>query len=241
MRHIKSINEHKDIDIGFDFKNFDWLSDDESKKKQKIIINAAKNGHLYKYLESGQTQLTFGMLRDLHKEAIEFKERREYKQGVYKFLVRAVPLALAPVFFPVWLIGRILGTARALNKILVPVLKLNNHRYNDFIENLILKVVDVTEGEFERLLVDDWFYKSFAVQRGLILMTRKETIVDFAYYISKKMDYADDNAIVPPYYVENEFRTYLNKKFELDPQLPLKKPTSKPRELSHDEKRMVRK
>lgn len=240
MKHIKTINEHKDLDMGFDFTHFN-SNDETSDSNIKPFIKIAKKGHLYKYIESGQNQLTFGMLRDLHKEAIEFKERREYRQGIYKFLFRAIPMALAPIFFPIWLIGRILGTTRALNKILVPVLKLNNHKYSDFIENILLKVVDVTEGEIERLLVDDWFYKSFAVQRGLITMVRKEHVVHFAYYLSKKMEYMEDKAIVPPYYVENEFRKYMNKKFELDPQLPLKKSNSKPRELGADEKRMIRK
>lgn len=240
MKHIKRLNEHKDFDLGFDIPSFN-IKDNKINPKIQPYIEIAKQGHLYKYLESDQHQLTFGMLRDLHKEAIDFKEKREYKQGIHKFLFRAIPIALAPVFFPVWLIAQILGSTRALNKILVPVLKLNNHRYSDFIENLILKVVDATEGEFERLLVEDWFYKSFAVQRGLIMMVRKEHIIHFAYYLSKKMEYLDDNALVPPYFVENEFRTYMNKKFELEPQLPLKKSNSRPKELNKDEKKMVRK
>lgn len=241
MKHLKTLNEHKDLDFGFDFSKVNFSLEKNMDPKIKPYIEIAKQGHLYKYLESGQHNLTFGMLKDLHKEAIEFKEKREYKQGIHKFLFRAVPIALAPIFFPVWLIAQILGSTRALNKILVPVLKMNNHKYSDFIRNLILKVVDATEGEFERLLVDDWFYKSFAVQRGLILMVRKEHVIHFAYYLAKKMEYMDDSAIVPAYYVENEFRTYMNKKFELNPQLPLKKKDNKPRELEKNEKRMLKK
>ena len=238
MKHIKPIYEFMDFDLGINLSNINFEKEKEVDPKTTALINIAKEGRLYKYLESGQHKLTFGMLKDLHKEAIEFKEKREYKQGIHKFLFRAVPIALAPVFFPVWFISQILGSTRALNKILVPVLKMNDDKYGDFIQNLVLKVADATEGEFERLMVDDWFYKSFAIERGLILMVKKEHVVHFAYYLSKKMEYMSNDSIVPPYYVENEFRTYMNKKFELNPQLSLKNYKSRPRELDPNEKRM---
>lgn len=226
MTHIKRINEVFDIDYGFEFSNMDFKKEDPKDPNVQKLVNMAKGGNLYRYLASGQRNLTFGMLKALHQDAITFKEQREFKQGIDKFLFRAVPLALAPIFFPVWLLSQILGATRALNKILMPVLKIKQP-YGKFLEGVVIKVMDITEGEFERLMVDDWFYKSFAVQKGLIQMVRKEHIVKFAYYISKKMQYEDDDRQVPPYYIENEFRRYLNRNFRIDPQLPIKKKRSK--------------
>jgi hypothetical protein len=70
---------------------------------------------------------------------------------------------------------------------------------------------------------DDWFYESFAISKGLIHMVKKEHIIDFAFYISEKISLEDDNKIVPTYYVENEFRKWLNRKFRFEPPLTLKR------------------
>jgi len=81
----------------------------------------------------------------------------------------------------------------------------------------------MTEGEIQRLMVDDWFYKSFAVQKGLKDMIKKEHFIDFSFYIVKKIQYQNDDTIVPDYYIENEFRRWLNRQFRTNPPLPLKK------------------
>jgi hypothetical protein len=43
--------------------------------------------------------------------------------------------------------------------------------------------------------------------------------IQFAHYISEVADEQDDNEIVPDYFVENELRHWLNKRFFLDPPL----------------------
>ena len=182
----------------------------------------AKQGNLYKYLVTGERQLTFGMLRALHADAMKFKKSREFRQGIQKSLWRLVPMALAPIFLPVWVMTQILGVARALNKVMSQVNKMDNKRYDGFLMNMLTKIFEFTEGEIERLTVDDWFYKSFAIEKGLIEMVRKEYILDFSFYIIKKIQYQVDTVVVPPYFIENEFRKYLNRKFRINPPLHLK-------------------
>jgi len=229
MEHLKHIyEEFQDIDAGVNLTNiFSNIPDDPQDPDYLKIKEIAMNGNLYKYLTSGQRKLTFGMLKSLHQDALKFKKSRELKQGIQKFLWRIVPIAFAPIFFPIWLISQILGATRALNKIMIQVLKMDNGKYDGFLLNIINKTMDLTEGEIERLTVDDWFYNSFAIERGLINMVRKEHIIDFSFYIVKKIQYQDDLSIVPPYYVENEFRRFLNRRFKFFPPLPLKKQDKK--------------
>lgn len=227
MKHLKpyeKIYEWQDIDAGLNISAnmFDNMPDNPSDSAYIKLKEIAKQGNLYKYLVTGERQLTFGMLRALHADALKFKKSREFRQGVEKSLWRLVPMALAPIFLPVWAITQILGVARALNKVMSQVNKMDNKKYEGFLMNILNKVFEFTEGEIERLTVDDWFYKSFAIEKGLIEMVRKEHIVDFSFYIIKKIKYQADSAIVPPYYIENEFRRYLNRKFRINPPLQLK-------------------
>jgi len=196
-----------------------------SNLKEDIIMtnkikDVAKKGKLYNQLTSGK-KLTFGILKAIHQDAIKFKENREYISGIYKFFHRALPLALAPIYFPIWLVSQFLGATRALNKVFVPVMKIRKVNYTSYMSGLITKVMDITEGNVEHFF-DDWFYRSFAVEKGLINMAKREHVIDFSYKLALKMSKEDDNRIVPPYYVENEFRRYLNREFRLDPPLQLK-------------------
>jgi hypothetical protein len=247
MDHLKSykdkLNEEVlDIDQGLNLTaGFDQLLDFSKKSDPKDprvqkLLEIAKKGELYRYMVSGQRELTFGMLKALHRDALEFKRNREIKQGIQKALWRLVPIALAPVAFPIWIVAQILGVTRSFNKVISQVLKISSENYQGFIFNIINKTMDIAEGEIERLTVDDWFYRSFAVEKGLIDMVRKEHIIDFSYWIAKRMEYQDDLRVVPQYYIENEFRKWLNRKFRLDPQLPLKKPKprKRPRNVPKD-------
>lgn len=232
MNHIKSYNklneEVRDFDEGFELKDvfgiFDKVEDIKKTNdpNYKRLLEISKKGNLYRYVISGQKRLTFGMLKALHQDALRFKKDREIRQGVEKFLWRIIPIAFAPIFFPIWLIAQVLGSTRALNKIMVQVLKMDNGKYNHFLLNLIYKTIDFTEGEITRLTKEDWFYKSFAIEKGLINMVKKEHMIEFAYYIVKKIQYQDDLTPVPPYYVNNEFRRFLNRKFRFQPPLPMK-------------------
>lgn len=207
-----------DLNLSSDF--FIKLPPDEKKIMYDKIKEVAKKGKLYNQLTSGR-KLTFGVLKAIHHDAIEFKEHREYLNGIYKFIHRAVPIALAPFYLPVWLVAQALGISRALWKVLVPVMHVKKIDYKSYMSGVIEKVMDATEGEVAHFF-DDWFYRSFAVEKGLINMARKEHVIDFAYKLAEKMEKEPDHKIVPPYYVENEFRKYLNREFRLNPPLPQK-------------------
>jgi len=205
---------------------------------KKDMIEIAKKGKLYNQLASGK-RLTFGVLKAFHHDILKFKEHREYLNAAYKFLHRMIPLALAPMFFPIWVISQFLGFTRAVNKIIIPVMrmkrvrsgieqdkkaseKIENDNYITWIQKIIIKALDAAEGDIKRFS-DDWFYKAFAVEKGLLKMVDHDVLLKFAYELSIKMDKKPDYEPVPPYYVENELRKYLNREFNLDPKLSLKR------------------
>ena len=81
LKRYKVFEEVNDMDIGFNLTNILTKSPDDPKSPEyKRLIEITKRGNLYKYLATGQRKLTFGMLKDLHKDAIEFKRMREIKQ-----------------------------------------------------------------------------------------------------------------------------------------------------------------
>jgi len=209
--------------------------DEKYEEFKKQMIEVAKKGKLYNQIASGK-RLTFGVLKAFHHDALKFKEHREYIRAIYKFLHRMIPLALAPVYFPVWIISQGLGFTRAINKVLSPMMKIKSTKsilqqqkqqdekggYVKWMQSVIMKTLDIAEGELENFS-EDWFYKSFAVERGLLRMVDHQVIIKFAYKLALIMEKKPDYEPVPPYYVENELRKYLNKEFDLDPKLPLKK------------------
>jgi len=224
IKRYNQLNEEvRDFDDGINLVNiFDNVPTDPKSEEYQRILEIAKKGQLYKYLATGQRNFTFGMLKALHQDSLSFKKNRELKQGIQKFLWRIIPIAFAPIFFPIWLTAQIFGATRAFNKIMTQVLKMKNNKYEDFLINMINKVMEFSEGEIERLFVDDWFYRSFAIEKGLVGMVKKKNFIDFSYYIIEKIKHQNDETVVPPYFVENEFRKYLNRTFKLDPPMQLK-------------------
>lgn len=207
--------------------DLDWPSikrvENRENFKKEYLKELGKKGKLLSYIEKGnEDELTFGILRSLFSDAIEYKKKREFTKGIYKFLHRAIPLALASVWFPIWVIAQILGGSRALNKILIPVLRMKQTNYKNFLVSLITKSMNLMEGEIKMFMSDDWFYRVFMVDWGLIKMLRKEHILDFANHVSEIMQDMPDEDVVPKYYIENELRIYLNNKFNLVPGLPVK-------------------
>jgi hypothetical protein len=230
---MKYLKEVKDFDIGYKgiIQTKKEISDEDIEKQ--YLINLGKKGELIKYLKKDTTQVTFGVFKDLFKDAISYKSKREYIKGSYKFVHRTIPTALGPIVFPVWLIGKILGTSRAINKIISPVLKLNNNNYSSFMVNIIMKTMSVMEGEIKYILGRDWFYDAFYMDWGLIKMVRKEHLLEFARYLSEKMEREPDDKLVPSLYVENQFRMWLNNKFNLHPALPLKRVFKNPKRTNY--------
>ena len=178
------------------------------------LLELGKNGKLAEYLKSNT--IKFGMLKALYMDAVEYKKKREYTKGFAKFAMRIIPLAMAPVFFPIWLISQILGTTRAVNKILIPTLNINHNNYDSFLNTLITKTMSIAEGDIKPFLEKDWFYDVFYVHDGIIQMVRKEHTFEFTHFITEEIQKKDDNEDVPNYWLDNQFRKWLNEKFNLD-------------------------
>lgn len=190
--------------------------EDETNLEYLSLREMGKQGKLAQYIDEGH-QLKFGMLKALFRDALEYKKKREYEKGVAKFAVRIIPIAIAPIFFPIWMFSQILGATRALNKIIIPTLMMStDDNYGSFLTNMITKTMNLIEGDIKPFLGNDWYYDMFGVHDGLIKMVRQEHIYKFAVFISEKIQKKKDDDIVPHYWLDSEFRKWLNEKFQLD-------------------------
>ena len=179
----------------------------------------AHRGHLAEYLKSQGTEMKFGMLLALFKDAQTAKKRTDLKVGIVKALHRVIPMALAP-FFPIAaILGIILGSTRAFNKILAPILQDSSDTYEGFLKQLIERSMKVAEGEIP---VKDRFTRAFVVSDKLVSAIRPEVIQNFSNSLSLKMSLEDPDKEVPENYIENELKDYINKNFEVNPPIPLK-------------------
>ena len=184
-------------------------------------VRLAKRGHLADYLNSKGSEFTFGILRAIFKDAREAKLAMDTKKAFWQSLPRAIPLALAP-FFPILaVVGLVFGTSRLANKFLKPILADidSDSRYLDFLNTTIQTVMKVPEGE---VAVKDRFSRAFVVSDRLIEALKPEVIDDFTRMLSRKMALQPDDAPVPDHYVENELKQYINDRFDVDPEIPLK-------------------
>ena len=179
----------------------------------------AHRGHLGEYLKSQGTEMKFGMLLALFKDAQTAKKRTDLKVGIVKALHRVIPMALAP-FFPIAaILGIILGSTRAFNKILAPILQDSSDTYEGFLKQLIDRSMKIAEGEIP---VKDRFTRAFVVSDKLVSAIRPEVIQNFSNSLSLKMSLEDPDKEVPENYIENELKDYINKNFEVNPPIPLK-------------------
>ena len=176
----------------------------------------AHRGHLAEYLKTQGKELKFGMLLALFKDAQKAKRMTDLK---VKAFYRVIPMALAP-FFPIAaVLGIILGSTRAFNKIIAPILQDSSDTYEGFLTKLIKKSMNIAEGEIP---VKDRFTRAFVVSDKLVAAIRPEVLQNFSNSLSLKMSIEDTNKEVPENYIENELKDYLNKNFEVNPPIPLK-------------------
>ena len=182
---------------------------------QLALLEIGKQGKLAEYIDQGNT-VKFGMLKALYQDAIEYKKKREYNKGIAKFIIRIIPLMLAPIFFPIWLFSQILGTTRALNKVIIPTLTMDHKNYDSFLKTLITKTLNLVEGDIRPFLGNDWYYDVFSVHDGLTRMIKTEYVYDFALYIIEEIKKKNDDQEVPHYWLDNEFRKWINNKFGTD-------------------------
>jgi hypothetical protein len=190
----------------------------------KVEINKhlyhAHRGNLAKYLKESGKDITFGMLRALFLDAQAAKKRTDLKVGVVKAIHRIVPMALAP-FFPILAIfGYILGTSRAFNKVIAPILADPGTDYPEFLSKLITSTMKIAEGEL--IPTKDRFTRVFVVSDGIVDVVKEDVLRDFSIYLANKMDRKNSDEEVPEYYIENELKNYLNTRFDIEPQIPLK-------------------
>ena len=189
-------------------------------------VRLAKRGHLADYLIAKGGNFTFGILRAIFKDAREAKLAMDAKKAMWQALPRAIPLALAP-FFPILaVVGLVFGTSRLANKFLKPILADidSDSKYLDFLNTTIQAVMKVPEGDVP---VKDRFSRAFVVSDRLIEALKPEVIDAFSRQLARKMDQQPDEEPVPDHYVENELKQYLNDNYDVDPEIPLKSsPTS---------------
>jgi len=184
----------------------------------RYLYNAHR-GNLANYLKKEGKEIKFGMLLALFKDAQVAKKKTDLKVGVVKAVHRILPMALAP-FFPIAaILGMILGSTRAFNKILAPILQDSSDTYDGFLKQIIDGSIKVAEGEIP---VKDRFTRAFVVSDRLVAAIRPEVLKNFSDDLSKRMSLEDPDKIVPDNYIENELKSFLNKKFDVNPPIPLK-------------------
>ena len=205
------------------------LEDGDREELARLIVDSdiarqvalSKSGMLSKELEQAGGKFTFGILRAIFKDAKEAKISQESRRAFWQILPRAIPLALAP-FFPVLaIVGLVFGSSRVLNKIMKPLFKNidSDSKYVDFLQKMVSLYMKIPEGEFD---IKDRFSRAFVVRDGIIDAIKPEVIEDFYRFITKKMEEESDDVQVPDHYIENELKTYLNDRFDIDPELGLK-------------------
>jgi hypothetical protein len=130
-------------------------------------------------------------------------------------------MLLAP-FFPILAIfGYILGTSRAFNKVVAPILADPGNDYPEFLKKVIDATMRVAEGDLTT--EKDRFTRAFVVSDRLVEAIKPEVLQRFSLELSEKMANMDLNLEVPEHYIENELKDYLNRNFEINPEIPLKK------------------
>lgn len=210
------ILEKFDDNIIAELKRLGVTDKDEIKKH----LYHAHRGNLANYLKENGRKLTFGMLYALFKDAQVAKKRTDLKVGIIKAAHRIIPMALAP-FFPILaIVGYILGTSRAFNKVIAPILADPGTNYPEFLNKLIINTMKIAEGEI--VPVKDRFTRAFVVSDGIVDAIKEDILREFASYISNRMSNESPNGEVPEHYIENELKSYLNKRYDIEPEIPLK-------------------
>ena len=180
----------------------------------------AHRGNLAKYLVENGKQFTFGMLNALFHDARDAKRRTDIKLGVIKAIHRIIPMALAPFYPVIAIAGYILGSSRAFNKVIAPILSEPGKDYPSFLKKIIDASMRVAEGDFTD--EKDRFTRSFVVSDRLVEVIKPEVLQKFSLFLSDKMSLENSDSPVPDNYIENELKSYLNEHFGIDPQIPLK-------------------
>jgi len=182
-------------------------------------LKSAKGGNLGKELKKNGKEFTFGLLYAIFKDAIIAKKESSLKSGTIKMLHRIVPIALAPYFPIMAILGYIFGTTREFNKIIAPILENPGTDYNSFLKKIIDRSMKVAEGEMS---IKDRFSRAFVVSDDLVSAIKPEVLEQFSLDLANKMYLMDLDQTVPEHFIDNELKKYSNDKFNIDPKIPLK-------------------
>jgi hypothetical protein len=180
----------------------------------------AHRGNLAKYLQEKGKKFTFGMLYALFLDAQKAKSKTDIKTGVIKAIHRIAPMALAPFFPIIAILGYILGTSRAFNKVIAPILADPGKDFPTFLNKLITSSMKIAEGEI--IPTKDRFSRAFVVSDNLVSAIKEDVLREFSRYLSDKMSRKNPDQEVPEHYIENQLKAYLNKRFDVDPEIPLR-------------------
>ncbi len=223
MSNIKNYNQFlilEKYDRNIKSKLIEMGVTDEDELKRQVHL--AKNGHLGHYLNEKGEKFTFGILNAIFKDAIDAKIKTNIKRGIFNILPSVIPLALIP-FFPIAaMVSVVFGTSRIFHRIFDPVFDyINPHsKYTDFLKMMIDMYMKIPEGD---VTFKDRFTRAFVVSDRLVEAIKPEVLQKFSLELSEKMASIDSNMEVPTHYIENELKNYLNRNFEINPEIPLKK------------------
>ncbi len=223
MSNIKNYNQFlilEKYDRNIKSKLIEMGVTDEDELKRQVHL--AKNGHLGHYLNEKGEKFTFGMLNAIFKDAIDAKIKTNIKRGIFNILPSVIPLALIPFFPIVAMVSVVFGTSRIFHRIFDPVFDyINPHsKYTDFLKMMIDMYMKIPEGD---VTFKDRFTRAFVVSDRLVEAIKPEVLQKFSLELSEKMASIDSNMEVPTHYIENELKDYLNRNFEINPEIPLKK------------------
>lgn len=219
--NFQKLNEVESTQLDVDLTRtdiFDMIKPVDPEQYEKDYEkHLGREGLLSQHFRKVGKKFTFGVLKSIFKDAIEYKRKREMIKGTYKFLHRILPITLAFVWFPIWILGTVLGTSRALNKLLQPILEDPGQNYNDFLVKFVKGTMFVMEGEIKYIMERDWFYEAFVMKDNLTDMVKHNVLRKFAVELAEKMEKEPDDKEVPHNYIENELKRYLNKNFNITP------------------------
>jgi len=194
------------------------LTDKEELEKQ---IDLAKTGYLAAYLHQNGDKFTFGVLKAIFKDAIKAKKVTDVKRGIFQALPSVIPTILAPFFPIIAIIGSIFGASRTFHKVFNPIFEYlhPSSKYSNFLKRMIDSYMKIPEGDVK---FKDRFTIAFVVSDRLIDAIKPEILDAFSTALSEKMQIMDDDDVVPDHFIENELKMFLNKNFDVDPEIPLK-------------------
>lgn len=207
FRVIILINERPNFDL--DYQSDEPLNEDVEPSR-RAIKNVCDSEKFCK----AQGKITFGQLKAIFESATRKRIFTHLGVGGYKATLRLIPWFLPQLL----LAGAVASITRAVNKIVRPALE-DTTTYKTWWGKMTLKAFDVFEGE---LNIEDPLSKIFFISDGLLTMIRENDKVQFAKYIANIASEKSEGEEVSEYFVENELRDWLNKKYLLNPPLNTK-------------------